>query len=233
VRGLSPEEQKLLLLSVGSHRTNRPYSPVEVAQRFQKAIAAGTSLKECSEAVHFDGTSMVSRFLRLLRLRPEIQHLADWGQTGSTIAFTAASELARALPEDQQVASQAVLQHGLSSSEVKQLVQMRERSGKPMAECVDDLLRLRPHIEKRYVFVGAVISERLRRHLSNLTQAQRDGLLRAALPKRYPGLRGFASRMGTERFTIVGPEALAQTLNADDEGFETAINAGLEGEINQ
>ncbi len=233
MRGLSPEEHKLLILSVGTHRGERPYSPFEVAQHFQQAIDAGASLNDCAEAVSFDGTSMVSRFLRLLNLRPEIQPLADWGQTGSTIAFTAASELARVGSEDQQVASQAVLQHRLSSSEAKQLVQMRLRSGKPMAECVDDLLRLRPRIEKRYVFVGAVMSERLRRQLANLTQAQRDGLLRAALPRQYPGLGDFAVRMGTERFTIVGPAALAQSLKAGDEDFETAINAALEGEIDQ
>ena len=66
--GLSPDEMRSLLLSVGSHRDNRDVLPLKVAELFDKAIKHGAKKRDCAISVHFDGTSMVSRFLKLLDL---------------------------------------------------------------------------------------------------------------------------------------------------------------------
>jgi hypothetical protein len=171
---------------------------------------------------------MISRFLRLLTLPAEVQHLVDWGQSGATIAFTAASELSRLRrPEDQIDACHAALEKQLSSSEIKQLVQLSLRSKRRIQDCVGDVLRLRDSIQKVHVFAGAITSEDLRGHLSKLTQSQRDALLTGALGKTYPELAGVASRLGSGRFTIIGRDALAEEINKVREELEPTLNLAL------
>ena len=93
MKGLSTAEYKKLILSVGTHRNERILSPLEVAQLLSKAISAGTSRKECAEALQI-GTTQVSTFLKLVRLTSEIQHLSDWrGTAGASIAFSTLTEL--------------------------------------------------------------------------------------------------------------------------------------------
>ena len=41
MRGLSPYEVRQLILSVGTRKSERPLSPVEVAKLMQKALEAG------------------------------------------------------------------------------------------------------------------------------------------------------------------------------------------------
>ncbi len=228
MRGLSAETQKALLLSVGSHRTQRPLSPIEVGQALSDSAKAGSSFKELAGTLHLDGTSMVTRFTRLLALSPQIQHLVGWGQSKSTVGFTVASELARLKQEPDQIrACHAALEYQLSSSEVKQIVQLRLRNEKAIEDCIAQVLEQRPKIKKVYLFIGAVASSELVSALKQLRQSQRDELLRRVLQERYPELRAFESRLGTERFTIAGDEAVANVLNSDRENFEIAVNTEL------
>jgi hypothetical protein len=226
VEALSPNERRSLLLSVGTHRTARPLSPIEVARLFEKALNAGASLQECADAAHFKATSMVSRFLSLLRLAPDIQHLVDWGQSGSTLAFTSAFELSRLPTSDHVAAASAVLANGLKSVEVRQLVQLRKRSGRSMEESVADTLGMRPTVERRHVFIGAVTNAATRDYLANQAQHQRDEMLRLAVGEAFPKVRNVPVRQGAERFTLVGDDAMASELSKTD--FEAAINKVLD-----
>src|SRR5688500_16600344 len=124
--GLSANEYQQLIMSVGTHRGSRPLTPSQAAALFKKAADAGSTASVSAEATHLS-SSMVGRFLRLTDLAPDIQHLVDWGQSGSTLSFSSAFELSRLRPEDHQAVAIAVLEHGLSSAEVRQLVQLRLR----------------------------------------------------------------------------------------------------------
>ena len=84
--GVPPETKRDLLLTVGSHRDDRPLSPEEVARSFQAALDAGSTLADLAALVHFDGTSMVSRFLRLLRLPGDVLRVVGWGQSPRQLA---------------------------------------------------------------------------------------------------------------------------------------------------
>lgn len=228
MRGLSPETLQKLLLSVGSHRVERPLSPIEVGRALQDARDAGASLNDLAKALHLDGTSMVSRFLRLLTLSTEVQHLVDWGQTASTIAFTAASELSRLnSSHDQERVSQAALERQLTSPEVKQVVQICLRSQQPIEDCIAQVLRLRPRVERRHVFVGAVVGDALRARLSALPQVRRDEVLRRVVLARFPSIATFGSRLGIDRYTITGGDELAVALTQGGQDFEKIINEGL------
>src|SRR5438128_180224 len=112
---LTVAERQQLILSVGTHRGERHLSPIEVAHLFQKAIWGGDSASDLAETVSLDGTSQVSRFLALLKLPPDVQHLVDWGKSGDSLAFTAAFELSRlGNADDQRKAIEAVLRHSLT-----------------------------------------------------------------------------------------------------------------------
>ena len=232
--GLSPETRKAMLLSVGSHREVRSLSPVEVAQALGASMEAGSSLRELAAALHLEGTSMVSRFVRLLNLSPEIQHLVDWGESKSTIGFTAASELARLPNRDDQIkVCHAALENQLKSSEVKQIVQLQLRLKRSVSESIDQVLRQRRRVERLHIFIGAVTSEKVISKLRALRQNQRDELLQKVLQERYPKLADFASRLGAERFTITGDDSVAAALSSDSQDFESTINTALSREIHE
>lgn len=214
------------MLSVGTHRVNRPLSPVEVGRHLDTALKGGASPDEIADAVTL-GTSMQARFRKLLELQPEVQHLVDWGTSGASLAFTAAAELARLVPEEQIIAANAVLEHKLTTSEVKQLIQLRERSRRPLPECVESVLKLRPRLERQFVFVGAITNESLTAKLRSRTQAERDELLVRAVQSAFPDIGPFGGRLGEERFTLVGGANL-QSLRAGGRDFENEIAAALE-----
>src|SRR5215467_6501534 len=127
--GLTADEYKNLILSVGTHRGKRRISPMEAAVLFDKAERAGASLLDCAKAVQLEGPTWIGRFLNLLRLPEDVRHLVDWGRGAGAVTFTSATEIARLHDlDDQRTAIEAAIAHNLSSAEVRQLVQLRKRS---------------------------------------------------------------------------------------------------------
>lgn len=225
---LSPDMHKKLLLSVGSHRATRPLSPIEVAQAVQACVNGGDLLHEVSQALHLEDTSVLTKFVRLLQLAPEVRHLVDWGRSESTIGFTAASEVARLTdPGEQAQLCQACLEHQLGSAETKQVLQLRKRSKQPLDACVQEVLKLRPQIERLHVFLGGITSPETRDRLSRLTQGDRDELLRATLREQFPVAGAYGCRLGTDGFTITGSEKASAALSEGGKDIEAIINTAL------
>lgn len=228
MRGLSVDVQKRLLLSVGSHRATRPLSPVEVAEAVQLSLDAGSTLQEIAEFLQLEGTSVLTKFVRLLRLSTHVRHLVDWGRSESTIGFTAASEVARLDDlEGQMQLCQAGLQHQLGSAEMKQILQLHRRSRRPVPECVAEILKLRPRVQTIHVLLGAVTGPDVRKRLASLSQAERDTALWSAMKSAFPRLGTFGCRLGPERFTITGDEEVSAELNQGGRDFEAVINGAL------
>lgn len=204
--GLSALELGRLRMSVGygTHKKGRPLSPVEVGSLLRKACSEGVSLEECAKAVQLDGTGHIGRFLRILDLPDDIRHLIDWGSGKNFVGFTSAVEMAKLEDDgDQRFVAKAVLVDGLSSKEVRQVAQLRKRSGRGIKACVDEVLGMRPKVERRYVFVGSVSPENVG-PLGRLTQAVRDAVLASGIEEL--GLRSTAGRLGPKFFTLVGDE---------------------------
>ena len=72
MKGLSAEQQRDLILSVGTHKQERPLSPVEVAQFIDIEIKSGNTKPELSEE-RVLSSYLIDRFFRLLRLSNNIQ----------------------------------------------------------------------------------------------------------------------------------------------------------------
>src|ERR1043166_6570687 len=108
--GLSDEQCRHLLISVGTHRRDRALSPLEVAELLEKALGAGATRRQIRSVLQL-GSTEVSTFLRLLELDPGIRHLAGWsGKAKSTIPFSSLAHLAGLSRSDQTAAAEAILQ---------------------------------------------------------------------------------------------------------------------------
>jgi len=225
--GISPENKRDLILSVGIHKTERPLSPIEVAELLGKLISSGTTKKEISKEILLDST-MISRFLRLLNLAPEIQHLIGWGGE-SKISFSTASEIARLkTPGEHRFLATATLEHKLSKSEVIQTIEVRNKFGKPINECVKDILKMRPRIIRRYLFIGAVKSPDVQNRLSEMSQEERNVLFKKSVTSNYPDLPYWEGLLGIKGFNLVGSEDLDQALSKLPTDFESTINDYLD-----
>ena len=226
--GLSALELGRLRMSVGygTHKKGRPLSPVEVGSLLRKAHSEGVSLKECAKAIQLDGTGHIGRFLRILDLPDDIRHLIDWGSGKNFVGFTSAVELAKLKDaDDQRTVVKTVLSDGLDSKEVRQVAQLRERSGRTIEACLKEVLDMRPKIERRYVFVGSIAVENIET-LGNLTQAVRDAILASGVEDM--GLRGVTGRLGPRFFTLVGDETFdASMREIGKENIETRLQSHI------
>ena len=230
MKGVSAENQRDLILSVGIHKQERPLSPIEVAALLEQALSSGSTIKEVSEEILLDST-MINRFLRLLNLAPEIRHLVGWGGR-SGISFSTASEIARLrTPEEQEFLGNATLEHRLSKSEVIQTIEVMNRFHRPVNQCVEEVLRMRPRVIRRYLFIGAIKSSRLQNRLSKMSQKERDILFENVIASNLPDLPSWNGSLGTTRFTLIGNEALDQALSRLPTDFASSINHYLESSI--
>ena len=228
-KALSPQERQGLLLSVGTHRGRRRLSPVEVARLFEKILAAGGSLSDCASAGRFEGTTMVTRFLRLLKLPESIRHLVDWGNAPGTLGFSVAYELARLDDEvDEEKVVQSVLKCRLTGTEARQVVQLRNRSKRTVEECLNEVVGMRPHVEHRYVYIGAVTDAALRTSLKLMTQGQRDALLVGAVNSVLAVRDLVVIKLGPDRFTLVGGADFGEAMNQRKDSLEEEVNDALQ-----
>ena len=231
VQELSPESQRDLILSLGTHRSRRRLSPVEVARLIDEVYRRGASFQEIAQLVNFGSTSTLREIHRLLALSPDIQHLVGWGKpTPSTLPMKSAQQIARLSPwSDQLAATEATLLHKLTSEETRQLVEMKIRSLEPIDDCIHAVLRLRPTVERRHLFLGAVTSGRVCQHLETLTQIERDEIFEAAINQCFGKWPHWSGKLGSSRFAITGGPDLAGAIDKLPKGFEQAISLCLEG----
>lgn len=213
LRGLSALELGRLRVSVGygTHKKGRPLSPVEVAELVGRARAAGNTMADCAREIRIDETGL-GRFLRLLELPDDLRYLVDWGGGRDVLGYSQAVELARVPDlEDMEAVANAVLERGLDSKETRQVVQLLERSGRPVEDVLREVIGMRPVVERRYVFIGSVIRPTLVEALGKRSQREKDALLRNAMAR--VGLAGASGRLGKTRFTLVGDELFGSSMS--------------------
>ncbi|MGI9558237.1 MAG: hypothetical protein ACR2NQ_01025 [Thermodesulfobacteriota bacterium] len=198
----------------GTNKKGRPLSPVEVGRHIKAVSDSSPRLNDALQGLQIGiSTSQSGRFLRILELPPDIQHLIGWGSGKDYIGFTTAFELTRIRDKkEQHTIADAVLECGLSSKEVLQIAQLRKRSEKSIQKCLDDVLKMRPKIEKRYVFIGSIVDKSVVEKLSKLLQTERDSLLKDILNNL--SVVGVTSRLGDKIFTLVGGERFNRSMNS-------------------
>jgi hypothetical protein len=201
ITGLAREQIRDLILSVGTHQDVRALTPVEVATYFQTALDAGASREEIAEACLLEPTTaMIGRFLKLLDLAHDIQHLVVFGTRADSLSFTQAMEIARLSDlATQSALANAVLENGLSKDEVRAICQLLERSEHEVEEAVDQIVKLRLQIDRYFVLMGSIQETGAREFLKSKTQLERDEILVAALNElAFEG----GGHLGVDRFTV-------------------------------
>lgn len=230
---LSPLELGRLRMSVGygTHKKGRPLSPVEVGKLIRQAKEAGVSTEDCAKAINLDKTG-IGRFLRILDLPEDIQHLVSWGTQKDSIGFSVAAQLARfENTEDQHAVIETILTNGLSRKEIEQVLQLKNRSGRKIDECLKEVLGMRPVIEKRHVFIGMIDDQDLEATLSGLTQAQRDSILQSGI--QALGLTEVSGRLGKNILTLVGSHRLGTYIrNIGADNLEAQLITQIQKGIN-
>lgn len=227
--GLSGLEIGRLRMSVGygTHKRGRPLSPIEVGRLLRRAQSAGASLQDCAEFLKLS-KDQASRFLSVLEIPEDFRHLVEFGgNADSKIGFTTAVQLARVSDRDSQRAvATAILEQKLRTDEVRQVIQLHKRSGRTMKECLNEVIAMRPTVERHYVFIGAVSDERVEAILAKMAQSERDALLRFGIDAL--DLKGTSGRLGAKLFTLVGDERLNGTLMSQGkESIEARIRASI------
>lgn len=230
--GLTRKQFQSLLLSVGkTTRARRPLSPVEVGELCAKAMAAGADAKTVTENLKMTDRTMISKFLRVSALAPEIRHLVSWGYSGDgAIGFSVAALLGRLPEADQTVAAEAIIKNKLTRDEMISVIQLVERSKEPLQACIDRVLRRRPVVRVRQFILGAVTASTSIERLSTMSQLERDALLDRIVRRLYPEARDFTPKLGAERFAIIGGKSIAATV-AQDSHVEQSINKCVEEEL--
>ncbi|MFC1861734.1 hypothetical protein ACFLX6_00350 [Chloroflexota bacterium] len=227
MKAISPEEQRDLILSVGIHQQERALIPIQVAELLEREINAGTPIKGISKEVMLD-SSMIARFRRLLRLAPEIQHLVGWvGE--SKVSFSTASEIARLdSPEDHTALVKSSIEHKLSKNEVIQIIETKNKFGKSINECTEEIINMRPKVVKKYLYIGAIKSTEVKDRLSKMSQQERDKLFREIVTENYSHLPYWEGMLGLKGFNLIGDEELDQSLRNLDTDLEATVNDTLE-----
>ncbi len=197
----------------GTHKKGRPLSPVEVGLYLHRARDTGVSLNECANAIQLNGTGHIGRFLRILTLPDDLQHLINWGAGKDFIGFSSAVEMAKLENADEQrVVAESIMENNLKKAEVGQIVQLRSRSGRSISDCVSEVLGMRTIIEKRYVFIGSLKDKNVQDALIGLTQIKRDLILDSSLQRL--GLREVSGRLGKQFFTLVGGKYFNESMRS-------------------
>ena len=204
--GLSALELGRLRISLGygTHKKGRPLSPIEVATLLRRACDAGHTLGECAREIRIHETGL-ARFLRILELPEDLQHLVGWGSGRDMVGFSCAAELVRIGGADnQRIVTNAILENGFNSKEVRQVAQLVARSGRSVDVCLKEVLGMRPTIEKRYVFIGSIADDDVQATLNDCSQRERDAVLAAGM--EHISLVAGSGRLGSRIFTLVGDE---------------------------
>jgi hypothetical protein len=219
-------------MSVGTHHGKRRISPIEAARLIKKTFEAGSTIEQVAQFLGFKDPSMVSWFVKLLRVNETLHHLVGWGRSQGTVSFIAATELGGLNEDEQTEAFELVIANQLSKKEVFQAVQLRKRSKRRISECIAEVAQMRPTIIRKHVFLGAVLDESTRKFLATLKQPERDDYLAAALQAVYGKLAKTSGSLGVERFTIVTDDVGAAKLKSSGGTvFEPAINMQLAAKI--
>ena len=233
VQDIPPQSRQDLILSLGTHQTKRRLSPIEVARLIDVVLKTGRSFADIADLVRFGSTSTLREIHRLLAISPDIQYMIGWGKpTPSTLPMKSASQVGRLNIYQEQIATaEAILLNGLTSEESRQVVERKLHSDDSIEACIQSVLRLRPTIDRRYLFVGAITSDDLCNHLEKIDQSERNKLFLEAINACFGTWPEWSGNLGTSRFTVVGGAQLAEAINKSLIDLEQEITACLEAAV--
>jgi len=220
-----------LVLSVNVHRTERRLTPFAVAKLLQRALSF-TNLATLAKALNSEDTTTLQKIVRLTGLPDEHASLVEWGTRRGSLSMSTAAELMRlGEPEMVRDAIKLAAEENLTKDEARQVVQIRQRSGKSLAECVQQALLTRPKVVRHELILGSLLTDNARSVVSRLGSELVTKKVKLALARRFPDLFAQSVRIDGKRFAIMfaadDATVLRRTIAPDS--IETSITRLVEG----
>ena len=138
-----------LLATLGTHRRDRPLSPLEAALKLKEELNSGVRPEQYPVSVY-----TIRKFQSLLRLPDSVKKMLGWGGVrNGEIGLEAACRIL-ALKEslDREILAKETVERELSQKEVSKVVRYKRRlNKKPIEDCIDSVVEMRP--KKRYFFI--------------------------------------------------------------------------------
>ena len=231
LKGLTQEEYSKLVRSVGTRQGRRKLSPNEISQLLAKAKAAGATVKECAEELSV-GSTIITAFLKLQKIDGSLRYRAGWGKVKEgSIPFSTIAHIANLSLGKQRQATDSTLKYSMTEKEVRNLVQLVERSKKSFNDCVREIMDLRPKIEKQYLFIGGIADESIKKVLLTKTQEERDVLMVRVMSRIDPRLCSIHPRLGEKEFSITADHKITEFFNGSLDDLEVLVNDKLLREV--
>jgi len=200
-------------------------TPAAVGELMAREAARGVKHEAMARTLHLDSTAMIGRFIRVASLPQEIAASVGWGKSTKSINLTQAQELARlSSPSQQRELARLALDYRMSGTEVRGAVQICLRRGVDVGTGVEETIRLRPVIERRYVQIGSVTSDSTQSAIGRLSIEARSVLLRQALLS--VGVKTLDASLSERGYVLVMDQDAGATANADH--LEAEINRALD-----
>jgi len=231
--GLPAEDWQNLLLSVNVHRKSRRLTPVQSGELLGRALEK-TDIDHLCQALGFSDSSTLRKIERLRTLPPDLAATVEWGDRKGVLSMSTAAELMRLTDADAVRESiAAAIEYEITRDEARQVVQIRERSGKSIRDCFQQALTTRPRIEKSELILGSFVDEEAKKTSRELGNEAIERRLKNLLAQTFRDVVVRALRIKGERFSLLLSIEDSQKLRAalNGESVERVVNR-LATEIN-
>ena len=145
----NPQRLAKLLASLNVSGSNRPLSPVEVANEINAMCSdLNGNLKEVIKRLPVSN-DIIKEFLCLIKLPIEIQDIVTWGESSKTcgsIGFSAAAKMSRLKNRDDMLKLASTIldmSRPVTKEEIKEVLSLKRRiPNKPIDECITEVLNV-------------------------------------------------------------------------------------------
>lgn len=152
IEDLTADEYGNLVASVGTHKGRRHLLPYQCSDLIDRTLK-GSSIEQVSNAIDIS-SSQITKFLNLKKLPPEIRKMVCFGKQKGCITFSTATEITRLDSDPEKLMlCRAALEYNLSKLEVISIIQRRDRSHLDLSNVIQEILKLRPVIERQYLYL--------------------------------------------------------------------------------
>ena len=123
---------------------------------------------------------------------------------------------------------ESVLKYTLRKSEVQQITEIKKKFKKPIEECIESILKLRPEVIQRYVFIGSITDQNLISRLNELSENERNATFINILSTHISLQTDYSGRLGENKFSLVGDESFAQEIKKLKPDFATVVRGWIQ-----
>ena len=103
------------------------------------------------------------------------------------------------------------------------MVSLYKRSGKPIKDCIKQVLNARPKTITTILIQGKFLSQKLIDHLKTIVPFERNKLFNSLIKNNFPDIIFQGQKLGNKSFVIIGNDETLEYLNNIEGGYEEKI----------